>query len=107
MSGRIFSLDEATKTVEKFHYDEETGKFHIETVQNVTDIVDFNHARRQQGVNKKAFQRHVGAVPENIYWYWTTKWRHEGRSSAEIMQLWTDFLNDPDNKAFKTIEGRV
>jgi len=107
MGGRIFSLDAATKSVEKFHYDESTGQFTITDRQEVTDIVDLNHARRDQSIDRKAFKRHVGAVPENIYWYWQTKWRNEGRSRAEIMEMWKKFLNDPDHKDFKTIDGRI
>lgn len=107
MSGRIFSLDAATKTIEKFHYDEETGKFHIESKQEVSDLIDANREHKAAGVNKKAFQRLAARVPENIYWYWQMKWRHEGRSSAEIMEMWKKFLNDPEHKDFKTIEGRI
>lgn len=105
MGGRIFSLDAATQSVEKFHYDETTGQFTITDTQDVTELVDLNHARRMAGVDRKSFQRHLGSVPENIYWYWQTKWKNEGRSREEIRELWIKFLNDTDNKAFKTIDG--
>lgn len=107
MSGRLFDLDAVTKTVETFHYDEQTGKFTIESKQEVSDLVDANRERKAEGFNRKAFQRLAARVPENIYWYWQMKWRNEGRSSAEIMELWTKFLNDPDHKDFKTIDGRI
>ena len=107
MSGRLFSLDAVTKSVEKFHWDPVTEEFTIEDTQDVQGIVDLNHAERNESVNRKAFARHVGSVPENIYWYWQTKWQNEGRSREEIRKAWVDFLNDPDNKDFKSIEGRV
>jgi hypothetical protein len=107
MGGRIFSLDAVTKSVETFHYDESTGHFTIEDKQEVTDLVDLNHAIRGNGVDRKAFQRKIGSVPENIYWYWQTKWKNEGRSREEIRALWIKFLNDPDHKDFKTIDGRA
>lgn len=107
MGGRLFSLDEATKSVEKFHYDESTGNFTITTTQEVSGLMDLNHAERMNGVDRKAFQRKIASVPENIYWYWQTKWRNEGRSGAEIKELWMKFFNDSDHKDFKTIDGRV
>lgn len=107
MSGRLFSLDAATKSVEKFHWDPVTEEFTIEDKQNVEGIVEANQHDRSEGVNKKAFARLVGRVPENIYWYWQTKWQNEGRSREEIRKAWVEFLNNPDNKDFKTIDGRV
>lgn len=107
MGGRIFSLDAATKSVEKFHYDESTGHFTITDTQDVTDILDLNHAERGNGTDRKAFQRKIGSVPENIYWYWQMKWQKEGRSRREIRKLWLKFLNDSDNKDFRTIEGVI
>lgn len=105
--SRIFSLDAVTKSVEKFHYDETTGEFTIEDTQDVTDILDVNHAIRDAQKDRKAFARKVASVPENIYHYWQGKWRAEGRSSREIRALWKKFLNDPDHAQFKTINGRV
>ena len=107
MGGRIFSLDAAAQSVEKFHYDESDGSFTIEDVQKVDNILDVTHALRGEQRDRKAFQRHVGSVPENIYWHFTMKWRKQGMSSEEIRQKWIDWLNDPDNKGFKSIEGRI
>lgn len=107
MSGRLFSLDAVTRSVEKFHYDETTGDVTITDKQEVGDLITANREDKAAGQSRKNFQRLVGRVPENIYWYWQMKWRKEGRSNREIRALWVKFLNDPDNKDFKTIDGRV
>lgn len=105
--GRLFSLDAATKSAEHFHYDETTGDFTIEDVQQVDDLVALNAATRSVHVSKKNTFRQVGAVPSNIYAYWQNKWLAEGRSRREIRQLWKDYLNDPDHSDFKTTDARI
>ncbi len=105
--GRLFSLDAATKSAEHFHYDEATGQFAIEDVQQVDDILAVNAALRSEHVSQKNTFRQVGSVPSNIYQYWQNKWLAEGRSRREIRQLWKDYLNDADHKQFKTTDARI
>lgn len=105
--GRLFSLDAATRTTEQFHFDETTGAFTIEDVQQVDDLLDLNAARRSEQVSHRNTFRQVGSVPMNIYQYWNSRWRAEGRSTREIRALWKRFLNDPDNRQFKTTDAHI
>lgn len=105
--GRLFSLDAATKSAEYFHYDQVTGEVTIEDVQDVTDLMDVNHARRAERVKQSNTFRMVASVPLNIYMEKEKEFREKGLRGREKAAAWTKFLNDPDNRMFKTTEARI
>lgn len=105
--GRLFSLDAATKTAEYFHYDNATGQVTIEDMQDVTDLMDVNHAKRAERVKQSNTFRQIASVPLNIYMEKEKEFREQGLSRKEKAAAWAKFLNDSDNRMFKTTDARV
>lgn len=90
-----------------FHYDTETDVVTIETVQDVTEIIETNkylanaHDERTPW-NKKGMARNkVASIPMSIYY----KLLREGiLQDQERFHKW---LNDPDNRLFRTRPGKI
>ena len=70
MSKRIFSFDQASHSKEVYHYDNQTGKAHIETVQNVEPYLKRNKAlqndQRFKERGKKQEFMHIATIPNNV-----------------------------------------
>lgn len=105
--GRLFSLDAATKSAEYFHYDNATGRVTIEDLQDVTDLMDVNQARRAEHVKRSTHFRMQASVPLNIYMDKEKEFRAQGLSRKEKAAAWAKFLNDSDNRMFKTTDARI
>ncbi len=105
--GRLFSLDAATKSAEYFHYDEVTGQVTIEDLQDVTDLMDINQARRAERVKRSNSFRMQASVPLNIYMEKEKEFREKGIVGRDKARAWVRFLNDPDNRMFKTTDARI
>ena len=89
-----------------YKYTEEDGKTYIETVQDIKSIIDDNqramadnrYARFDKPMNK------VASIPLIIIeQYWNERGIDLMNDNKAMMQ----FLNDPDNKAFKTMGGTL
>ena len=102
---KILDYDPATKTTQWFHYDEATDQYGLETVQDVGAIVEANKGQFNQvdeRANWKGDQHHIASIPLSIY--------HElakisnNFKDQRVIKKW---LNDPDNKVFRTRPGRV
>jgi len=102
MHTRIFDRDPISGTTEFFHYDPKTDDFTIETRQECDDLVE---------ANKLAFNGHEGgwkgdmhrvaSIPMNVY----LELRQKGiLDDQKKLRAW---LNDPDNRYFRTRPGRV
>lgn len=70
MSKRILSYDQATKTKTIHHYDAQTDTTHIETVQDVSSIIDRNKNLQNEGswqarAKKQEFV-HIATIPNNV-----------------------------------------
>lgn len=73
---RLFDHDPATDTTKWFHYDDETDTSYIQTVADVTDIIEDNKRRLNDGTN--GFNRdrtnvHVANIPNSVILIWLTK----------------------------------
>jgi hypothetical protein len=104
---KLFDFDPQTLTTKTFHYDEsvDAKNFIIETVQDATPIIEANKARLNQthakiGSGKEDFVR-VASIPMNLY----MELRQKGiAQDPAAMKRW---LNDPDNKYFRTRAGVI
>ena len=91
------------------HYDEGTDTLRIQKVEDVSAVLEQN--KRQFDVDNKSFKsdafNHVARIPLSaIEQYCQLK----GIKFEEFMnneKLFKAFLNDPDNRLFRTKPGRV
>jgi hypothetical protein len=104
VESRPFSYDPYTKIERIFHYDHADDRIIIENVQ---------HGETQLELNKAAYNshdgvrfagdgfHHVASIPPQI----VHKLMQEGRYYDEAaMKAW---LNDADNRCFRTMPGRI
>lgn len=108
MERRLLSMDPQTGITRWFHYDHTNDTFTIETEQRVDDIVDrtkssFNSTdeRARWGDGQM-----VASIPLSIYYDLKRQGiiDPEGDPSGKKLAKW---LNDADNRAFRTRPGRV
>jgi len=100
---RLFNTDEEQGITRYFHFDDETGQATIQTQQDVTAIIEENKQEYAQ-VDERArwgeWSR-VASIPMSIYF----QLKAEGKlDDQEYMKKW---LNDADNKYFRTRAGKV
>ncbi len=100
---RLFSIDAEQGITRYFHFDDETGQATIQTKQDVTAIIEENKQEYAQ-VDERArwgeWSR-VASIPMSIYF----QLKAEGKlDDQEYMKKW---LNDADNKYFRTRAGKI
>jgi hypothetical protein len=107
LTPTLLDTDELTGTETWFHYDPLTETATYETRRDVGDITEFNkeiykeHDERARWGND--FQHRVASIPDFLYWDLEKKlgpMKHNQKA-------WKAFLNDPDNRAFRTRPGRI
>lgn len=104
---QLFDYDPLTLTTKVFHYDEsvDAKNFVIETVQDTTPILEANKIEANQthaklGAGKEDFVK-VASIPMTIF----MELQKAGITRDPVaMKRW---LNDPDNKFFRTRHGVV
>jgi hypothetical protein len=105
MSSRLFSRDPAAGVTRLFHYDESSDRVTIETQHRVDDIVTANQHERnlldERARWGDAFGHKVASIPMNVYW--DLKRKGIADDPAKLKK----WLNDPDNRAFRSRVGRV
>lgn len=86
--------------------DDEIVTRDVMPAKNVQSILDVNHERRADGLNRKANGRLVASIPIPVYHEWKKEW-----TQANKPVKWDVFLkaklNDPDNKFLRTTDGRI
>lgn len=101
MTELIFDRDPVTKTVQTFHYDPVADEFTIQDQQDVTALLERN--KRLQNEERPKGEGHVVAtIPGNILADLYKTWREQGLSWHEKQEAMKRWLNDPDNKLFRT-----
>lgn len=104
---QLFSHDPLTGITREFHHDpmDPEGKFLINTIQDVEPIIEanresYNAVNTRIGSNGETLTR-VASIPLNIYF----ELQRAGITKDPVaMKRW---LNDPDNRAFRTRAGTV
>lgn len=102
---RVFSVSRAAGIVEKFH-SEEPGKYIIESLQEVTDLVELNKAQYGAFHHKSAHKfkgenfHHVARIPLTVLFDQNTGLMHDD----DALKKW---LNDSANAAFRTRPGVI
>ena len=104
MHTKLFDINPVTGTRKMWHYDAEKDEATIETIIDATQIVSDNKDRFNsfdEKANWKGDMHHVASIPMALFY----QLKAEGKLEDEAyMKRW---LNDPDNRAFRTRPGEV
>ena len=83
------------------HTEDGDGKFHVTKKQNVQPTLDYTKYLREQPVDRKADDRHIAEIPPVL----AAKLIRDGiLGDSKRLLKW---LDQPENRAFKTWEGMV
>lgn len=99
---RVF--DHMGDVTEMFHYDNVDESFTIETLQDVEPLIEVNKAQYNGAPEVGRFRgdmHKVASIPLTIYYDLKRKGVID---DPKRMKAW---LNDPDNRVFRTMPGRV
>jgi len=100
---RILDADPETGVIELFHYDPDTERVVIETRHDVTDIIEHNKriANEFTSLDRWGDMTRVASIPMSLY----MEMKKQGIIDDQAaMRRW---LNDPDNRFFRTRPGVV
>ena len=73
MSRRLLDHDPESGITTYHHYDEASDTMAIETVQDVTPILNKNKALKNEGFDKKSDMWHAATIPAVVQLEWMTK----------------------------------
>lgn len=102
MTDKIISDDSATTgIVTKFHYDADKDEAIIQKTQDVSGIIEANKQQFNSAPERWGEWTKVGSIPLSVYY----ELERQGiTKDQEAMKKW---LNDPDNRYFRTRPGTV
>lgn len=102
MSKRLFDVDPLTGSTQYWHWDDERQQFTIETEQKVDDLLDANRRQYNDSTDDYKGDMHkVASIPMNIYMDLKQK------GIIDDPAAFKRWLNDPENRYFRTKPGRV
>jgi hypothetical protein len=103
MAQRILSKNQMTGTTTYHDYDASSNEAIITTSQDVTDIIESNKAQYNDIDERARYgdMAKVASIPMNIYF------DLKKRGILNDQKKMKQWLNDPDNKYFRTRPGRV
>jgi len=102
--GRVLSRDPDTLKESRFHYDEATGEFGIEAIQDVQPVVELNRAEFKEFDAKAPWKgdlHKVASIP-TVIWYELVR-----KGIAQDEKALLKWIEDRDNEAFRTRPGRL
>jgi hypothetical protein len=109
VTSRIFKGDPLAGIRRVWHEDAMTGDVAIETVQDVTAPVERSKAEYAQFDERtpwgKGFMHKVASIPLALYWQLRRHGIYEEHDP--FRRKFRKWLNDSDNRAFRTRPGRI
>lgn len=106
---RLLDVDRMTGVAEYHHYDAETDRTIVETVQDVTPLLERNKALQNaddRGWSASRDLRRAAAIPDII----VLKWRNEYGIDVFDRNHWPavkKLLNDPEWRYLRTAPGTL
>lgn len=102
MSDKIINDDsKGSGIITKFHYDADKDEAIIEKTQDVSSIIEANKAEFNAAPERWGEFTKVGSIPLSVYYELErTGILHDQKALAK-------WLNDPDNRAFRTRPGTI
>jgi len=104
MTSKLFDYDPITGTKKMWHYDADKDEAIIETIFDVQAIGEDNKARYNsfdERANWNGDMHHVASIPMSLYY----QLKADGKLDDQAYMR--RFLNDPDNRVFRTRPGAV
>ena len=101
ITDRLFSIDRDTKTKKTFHYQDD-GSFIIDTKQDIQPVLEVAQEERKESRGFKGGGFHKIASIPNVIW-WDLVERGIAHDDKRLMK----WLEDPENKMFKTHGGKL
>lgn len=104
MTSKLFDYDPITGTKKMWHYDADKDEGVIETIFDVNAIGEDNKARYNSFDERARWNgdmHHVASIPMSLFY----QMKAEGK--LEDQAYMKRFLNDPDNRVFRTRPGDV
>jgi hypothetical protein len=104
MQSKIFDIDPLTGTKKMWHYDADKDEAIIETIMDATGVVEDNKAEFNQFDERSSWKgdvHKVASIPMALYYDLKAKGITDDPAR---MKAW---LNDPENRFFRTRPGRV
>lgn len=98
---RFFDIDPLTGATRWFYYDHATDESHIETELDAEPILEANKFCANEDNGKMGELQRIASIPMNLYFDLKEK-----GIIGDPKRL-RAFLNDPDNRFFRTRLGRV
>lgn len=94
--------------IKRIFHEHAENEFAIETVQDVTEIVDENKENYNQrgGERWKFLMNHVAQIPTSIYYDLVRRGIVDDKNDPEMTRL-KRWLNDSDQRAFRTRPGKI
>lgn len=97
---RLFDRDEATGITKYWHVNDK-GEYVVETVQEVTSVIDGNKREYNDTPDRYGEFNKVARLPLSVYY----ELKRKGILNDPVaMKRW---LNDSDNRAFRTRAGTL
>jgi hypothetical protein len=102
MTSKLFDFDPITGTKKMWHYDAEKDQATIETIVDASSLVENNKVLYNESKDNWRGEMHlVASIPVELYY----KWKNEGKlDDQKFIKTW---LNDSDNRFFRTRAGKV
>lgn len=98
MSKRLLTFNGYSAT---FMHTEQDGKCAIETVEDVSRIVERAKALHNQGFTRTGMgDRHVASIPVTVLDAWARRIGKRFQDVMQAQQLMSRFLADPDHSYF-------
>lgn len=96
-------ISRSPEGVETWFHGAENGKYTIETVSpDVAPTTDRNKALYNENAGKRwGDMKHVASIPLTVYWDLVQK------GVTRDQKDFSKWLNDPDNRHFRTFPGKV
>jgi len=104
MPKRTTPMGTVNGVTTEVHTEDGDGTFHITKKQDIKPTLDYTKYLREQPVDRKNEVRHVAEIPPVLA---AKLYKDEilgPKGSAKKLLKWLDL---PENKAFKTWEGRL
>lgn len=94
--------------IKRMHHQHGDGDVTIHTQQNVTDVISINAEdyKMRGGSRWNEFQNHIARISTSVYFDLVKRGIIDEKNDPDGVRF-TAWLNDPDNRAWRTRPGKV
>lgn len=107
MSGRLLDHDKDSGISEYYHFDQSDGSFTIETVQDVTDLIELNKMRSNAATGRYGDLTLVASYPLTILMQLVKENILDTNFRVQDQKAYKRWLNAPENSVWRTKRGKL